>query len=111
MFYKMERTVAERGIEFDEKRFTKIDVIKTRNTNVFVLNFLPKQEMKQHAHPEKDLSLHVLEGSGTLFIDDEQFTIQKGDIIYCEAHEEVGFLNGENGKTSIYGVLSNIPSE
>lgn len=107
----MKKTVAEHGFEFDENRFTKIDLVKTRNTNVFILNFLPNQEMKRHSHPGKDLSLHVLNGTGTLFIDDEQFMIQKGDIIYCEAHEEVGFINGKNEKTSIYGVLSRIPAE
>lgn len=99
------------GFQFDEKRFTKIDLIKTKNTNVFMLNFLPNQEMKQHAHPGKDLSLHVLHGSGTLFIDDEKFDIKAGDIIYCEAHEEVGFINNETDKTSIYGVLSRVPTE
>lgn len=107
----MEKTFASHGIQFDEKRFTKIDLVKTKNTNVFILNFLPKQEMKKHAHPGKNLSLHVLDGSGTLFVDDEQFTIKKGDIIYCESHEEVGFINVEDEKTSIYGVLSKVPIE
>lgn len=94
----MIKTAHNDGVQFHEKRFTKIDLIKTRYTNVFILNFLPNQKMRQHAHPGKDLSLHVLQGSGTLFTDDQKINVKVGDIIYCEAHEAVGFLNNDTEK-------------
>lgn len=40
----MIKTAHNDGVQFHEKRFTKIDLIKTRYTNVFILNFLPNQK-------------------------------------------------------------------
>lgn len=94
--------------QFDEKRFTKIDIIKTRKSMTFVLNFLPGQQMKQHSHPNRELYLHVLEGNGVLIVDDEEFPIAKGDVIFCDPDEQIGFTNTSDEKVSIHGTLTKI---
>lgn len=94
--------------QFNEQRFTKIDIIKTRKSVAFLLNFLPDQEMKQHSHPGRELYLHVLAGTGLLLIDDEENQVSKDDVIYCHAEEEVGFINTGEDNVSIYAVMTKI---
>lgn len=91
--------------QFNEERFTKIDMIKTRRSVAFVLNFLPGQEMRPHTHPDRELYLHVIEGEGTLSIDGREIEVNEGDVIYCEADEEIGFVNTSEGKVSIYATM------
>lgn len=97
--------------QFDEKRFTKIDMIKNRKSSVFLLNFLPGQHMKSHSHPYRELYLHVLEGSGTLFVDEEKVSVTKGDVLYFNPDEQVGFTNTSDKNVSIYGTLTKIYSK
>lgn len=94
--------------QFDEKRFTKINMIRTRHSMAFMLNFLPDQEMRPHNHPDRELYLHVLKGSGVLSIDDKEINIKEGDVIFCEAEEKIGFVNTSGEKVSIYATMSKI---
>lgn len=96
--------------QYDEKRFTKIDIIKTRQSVAFMLNFLPGQEMKQHAHPERELYLHVTHGTGKLLVDEKTIQVKQGDVIYCESEEEIGFLNTSEDKVSIYVTMTKLTS-
>lgn len=94
--------------EFSEERFTKIDIIKRRKSRTFLLNFLPGQHMKKHNHPNRELYLHVLEGTGTLHIDTEDLEIKQGDVIYCDPEEQIGFTNNSEGKVSIYATMATV---
>ncbi|HLQ73620.1 MAG TPA: cupin domain-containing protein [Bacillota bacterium] len=95
--------------QFNLERFTKIDMIKTRTSVAFVLNFLPGQEMKAHHHPNKELYLLVIEGEGTLTIDGEEKIVKKGDVIFCEEEEMIGFINTSEDNVSIYATMSKLP--
>lgn len=99
------KTIAE-GQQFNEERFTKIDIIKTRRSVAFVLNFLPGQDMRPHNHPDRELYLQVLQGTGTLSIDGKNIEVKEGDVIYCEAEEMIGFLNSSDEKVSIYATMT-----
>lgn len=92
--------------QFSEERFTKVDFVKNHRSIGFVLNFLPGQEMKAHHHPGKDLFLYMLDGTGTITIDDEPTVLEVGDVLYCEAEEKVGFINTGEEKVSIYGTMT-----
>lgn len=98
----------EEFIRFDEKRFTKVDMIKHRHSVAFMLNFLPDQQMKSHNHPGRELYLHVISGSGTFLIDGEEVPVKEGDVLYCEPEEQIGFNNTKEGKTSIYVTMTKI---
>lgn len=104
----MEMNNRKSAQQFNENRFTKIDMIKTEHSVAFMLNFLPNQEMKQHAHPDRELYLHVIQGTGDLFIDEEVIRVKEGDVIYCKSDEEIGFLNTSNNKVSIYATMTKI---
>lgn len=94
--------------QFNEDRFTKIDLMKTRQSVAFVLNFLPGQDMRPHTHPDRELYLHVLEGNGTLSIDGKEMEVTEGDVIFCEADEEIGFVNTSEKKVSIYATMTKL---
>lgn len=92
--------------QFNKDRFTKIDMIKTRRSVTFLLNFLPGQHMKPHNHPSRELYLHVLEGDGTFTFDGEELEVAQGDVIYCDPEEKLGFTNTGNNPVSIYATMT-----
>ncbi len=94
--------------QFNENRFTKIDMVKTSSSVAFMLNFLPGQQMKPHNHPHRELYLHVLLGEGVLLVDDEDVSVKQGDIIYCLPEEKIGFINTSEKKVSIYATMNKI---
>lgn len=104
----MEKANISNAQQFNDERFTKIDIIRQRKSRVFLLNFLPGQIMKQHNHPNQELYLHVLVGSGTLQIDEKNLEIYQGDVIHCDADEQIGFINTSTKNVSIYATMSKI---
>jgi len=97
--------------QFSEERFTKIDFIKNKKSTAFVLNFLPGQDMRAHHHPQKELFLYVLDGSGTFTVDGEEVPVKEGDVLYCEENEKIGFTNRSGGKVSIYGAMTKVATK
>lgn len=93
---------------FNEERFTKIDFIKTRNSMTFVLNFLPGQEMRPHDHPNRELYLHILEGSGLLSVDDKEMEVKNGDVVFFDSKEKIGFTNTSDVRVSIHGTMTKV---
>src|SRR5699024_4834103 len=89
----MEKQSLIEAKQFDEKRFTKINVIKTDRSVAVVLNFLPGQEMKPHNHPDRELYLYVVDGEGTFILDGADLAVKQGDVVSCTAEEQIGFKN------------------
>lgn len=104
----MEKQSLIEAQQFDENRFTKIDIIKTRRSVAFMLNFLPGQHMKPHSHPDRELYLYVIEGNGTLSIDGKELEVKTADIVLCNAKEQIGFTNSSENRVSIYATMTKI---
>lgn len=104
----MENSTITAAQQFDEKRFTKIDIVKTRRSVAFMLNFLPDQEMRPHNHPNRELYLLVMEGSGTFNIDGEKFEAKQGDVLLCNEDEQIGFVNTGGKNVSIYVTMTKL---
>lgn len=104
----MEIQKIDNAKQFNEERFTKIDFIKTRNSMTFVLNFLPGQQMKPHNHPNRELYLHVLDGTGLLSVDDKEIEVTKGDVVFFGSEEKIGFINTSEGQVSIHGTMTKV---
>jgi len=94
--------------QFDESRFTKINIIRNKRSSAFLLNFLPNQHMKPHSHPDRELYLYVIEGNGTFLIDREEVEVEKGDVIYCGEEEQIGFTNTGEENVSIYATMTKL---
>ena len=93
-------------IDFNEKNFTKRVVFNEGTSTVFVLNFLPGQQLPLHQHPGTDVILLVLEGKGTVLADGKPTELMKNDVIYCSGDQTFGFQNTSDGKTSCYVMLN-----
>jgi quercetin dioxygenase-like cupin family protein len=104
----MEKQLLSSARQFNEARFTKMDIIKNKRSSAFLLNFLPDQHMKPHNHPGRELYLNVLEGSGTLSIDGEDLEVSEGEVIYCDPEEQIGFTNTGEVRVSIYATMTKI---
>ncbi|WP_068677319.1 cupin domain-containing protein [Oceanobacillus sp. Castelsardo] len=104
----MEKQSITTAQQFDEKRFTKINIIKTTRSVAFMLNFLPGQHMKPHNHPDRELYLHVVEGNGTFSINGEDLEVKTGDVVLCGADEQIGFINTSEDRVSIYATMTKL---
>lgn len=102
----MKQAKISQAKQFNEERFTKIDMLKTRRSVAFLLNFLPGQHMKPHGHPNRELYLYVIEGTGTLIVDDEEIEVTVGDVFYLDPEEQIGFTNTSDQKVSIYATMT-----
>jgi quercetin dioxygenase-like cupin family protein len=109
--YLMEKKELLQAKEFNEDRFTKRILFKQGESVVFVLNFLPGQELPTHQHPGTAVYILVLEGSGTVTVDGQQTLLVKDDVITCEGHEQFSFNNTGAAPASLYVVLNKIPDE
>lgn len=94
--------------QFDENRFTKVNITRNKRSMAFLLNFLPGQHMKPHNHPERELYLHVLAGSGIFLIDGEELKVEKDDVIYCGEEEQIGFTNTGEENVSIFATITKL---
>jgi quercetin dioxygenase-like cupin family protein len=104
----MEKYKIKDAQQFDEEYFTKVNLIRHRHSMAFVLNFVPGQHMKSHNHPDRELYLHVLEGSGILLIDGEEIHVEEGDVLYCGHEEQIGFTNTGDENCSIFATMTKL---
>jgi len=97
--------------EFSENNFTKRIVFKKDESVVFVLNFMPGQELPPHKHPGTQVFLLVLEGTGTMNMDGKETVICKDDLIQVGGDEQFSFKNTGEARLSLHVILSKIPDE
>lgn len=104
----MEKYRITEAQQFNEERFTKINIIRNKRSVAFLLNFLPGQVMKSHNHPNRELYLHVIEGNGVFLVDGEELPVDKGDVIYCGEEEQIGFTNTGEENVSIFATMTKL---
>jgi putative CGCGG family rSAM target protein len=97
--------------EFNEERFTKRVVFQHGDHVIFVLNFMPGQELPTHKHPGTDVYLLVLEGSGTMIADGASEEVAAGELIHVSGDKDFAFKNTGTEKTSLYVFINKIPDE
>ena len=69
---------------FKENHFTKRIIYRNKDSHLFILNFLPGQQMPSHYHYGAELFLHILQGNGTFHIEGNDINVVENDVIYCE---------------------------
>jgi len=98
-------------LDFSDERFTKRIIHKKDDSVVFVLNFMPGQELPSHQHPGTAVYLLVLEGEGEVTVDGESTKVAKNDCIWLDGEEHFAFRNSSDERVSLYVMLAKIPSE
>jgi quercetin dioxygenase-like cupin family protein len=107
----MEKQTLSKFQEFSEERFTKRIVFKKGDSTVFLLNFLPGQELPPHAHPGSEVFIQVMQGEGTFIVDDAEERLSQNEVIHCRDQEKLAFKNTGNEPVSLYVMLSKIPAD
>ncbi|CAM2947908.1 cupin domain-containing protein [Salinicoccus roseus] len=107
----MEKKSAVTAQEFNEERFTKVNVFKKDNSTMFVLNFMPGQKLPEHNHPGHELYLHVARGTGRFTVDDETSGVAEGDVIHIGSEEKISFENDGTEPASIYVTMTRLPKQ
>lgn len=104
----MEKHSIKEALEFNEDRFSKINLLKYRSSTMFMLNFLPDQQLPAHNHPGHELYLLVTQGNGTFTIDGNEVEVEKDDVIHITSDEQLSFRNTGEDPVSIYVTMSRI---
>jgi quercetin dioxygenase-like cupin family protein len=102
----MEKNSVKSYMEYSEEKFTKRVIYKKGETTAFVLNFLPGQTLPAHKHPQTEVYLYVLTGSGTIIIDGVETKVAEADLLHVSSEEEMSFKNSGSEPVSLYVVLS-----
>jgi quercetin dioxygenase-like cupin family protein len=98
-------------LEFSEERFTKRIIHKKDDSVVFVLNFMPGQELPVHNHPGTAVYILVLAGAGDVIVNGEASAIAKDDTVWVDGAEQFAFKNTGSEQTTLYVMLAKIPDE
>ena len=107
----MEKKSISAAQEFSEKQFTKRILFREGKSTVFVLNFMPGQELPVHKHPGSEVYLMVIEGNGTLLINGEPTEIAEKEVVRASGEDDFAFKNTSSGNVSLYVMLNEIPDE
>lgn len=67
------------------KKFAKFSIAKVRKVN---------DEVKLGLDPESDVAYYVLEGTGKCIIEDKEYTIKKGDLVFIPSGTKYKNLKG-----------------
>lgn len=107
----MEKKSIKSAIEYNELKFTKRIVFKNEENTVFVLNFLPGQQLPSHKHPGAEVYILVLTGNGVFTIERETIPVKENDVILSTDDEELAFENNGSEPVSLYVMINKIPDD
>jgi len=107
----MEKNQLHTYQEYSDERFTKRVIYKTEESVVFILNFMPGQQLPRHNHPGTHVFLLILEGTGTMIADDQEVLAMKGDLLKVDGEEQFAIRNDGDQRLSIHVMLNKIPDE
>lgn len=107
----MIRTNLKQYQEYQEHKFTKRIIHKEKDNVIFLLNFSPGAELPAHQHPNANVYILVLNGEGVITSDGADVLVKSGDVIHIDGEEMLSFQNGAESYSSLYVVLTKIPSE
>ncbi|MBT2691858.1 cupin domain-containing protein [Bacillus sp. ISL-55] len=107
----MEKQSLTQYQEFSEERFTKRIVFKKGESTVFLLNFMPGQELPKHTHPGTEVFILTMQGEGTFTIDGEQVAAVSNETVHLSGTEELAYKNTGAEPVTLYVMLNKIPDE
>jgi len=82
--------------EFSDLVPSRENPFKTNRIAFNIYDFEPWQAMPMRRHPLSDSVLLVIQGDGTMFMEDNNFSLEQGEAVYVPAGACYGILAGEN---------------
>ncbi len=107
----MEKQSLKQFQEFSEERFTKRIVFKKGDSTVFLLNFMPGQELPKHTHPGTEVFILTVAGEGTFTIDGKEIVANANETMHLSGTEELSYKNTGAEPVTLYVMLNKIPDE
>lgn len=95
---------------FNGDRFTKRILFQNGDSLVFVLNFMPGQQLPTHKHPGTHVYLTALSGEGTVTVNGQDQLLRLGEVLQLEGDEDLAYRNSGNEPSSIYVWLCKVPA-
>jgi quercetin dioxygenase-like cupin family protein len=106
----MEKKSVTEAIQYQEERFTKKILFQKGDSVVFILNFMPGQQLPAHTHPGAEVYIYALRGSGTITVNDREEDFTEEEVIHIAENESFAFRNSSNLPASLHVVISKLPS-
>ncbi|WP_059044580.1 cupin domain-containing protein [Paenibacillus rubinfantis] len=96
--------------DYQTEKFTKRIAFKKGESVVFVLNFMPGQELPTHTHPNTDVFILALQGSGSITVDGTASPLAQGEVLHLEGAEAFSYRNDGIEPASLYVMLTKVPA-
>ncbi len=88
-------------IDYREKQRTKQRVIITETMTSELLCYEPGQGTVAHHHVKEDEAFLVLEGGGTITVDDETFEVEKHSLVFAPVGSSHGLQADKDSRMSV----------
>ncbi len=89
------------AIEYREKQRTKQRIILTENMTSELLCYEPGQGTVEHHHINDDEAFFVIEGEGTITVDDESFEVGTHDLVFAPKGARHGLQADKGSRLSV----------
>lgn len=76
---------------------------------MFMLNFMPDQQLPAHKHPGADVFILALKGNGIINVNDVEQDLAEGDVIHLAGDESFSYCNNGHQPASLHVVISKVP--
>ncbi|WP_342437337.1 cupin domain-containing protein [Paenibacillus sp. FSL L8-0436] len=105
----MEKKTLVEAIQYQEERFTKKILFQKGDSVMFMLNFMPGQQLPAHKHPGADVFILALKGNGIINVNDVEQDLAEGDVIHLAGDESFSYRNNGHQPASLHVVISKVP--
>jgi quercetin dioxygenase-like cupin family protein len=86
----MERLEIPRLLEYSSARQTRKKLIASESLIAELVCYEPGQATTHHVHPRQDEIFHVIEGGGTILVDEEEAPVSAGSVVFVPAGSRHG---------------------
>ncbi|MDQ2074306.1 cupin domain-containing protein [Haloarcula sp. H-GB4] len=96
--------------EYDDDRFSAVEVFRSERMKVVCGYFEPGQFIPVHA-PASDVAVHVQSGTGVVRDGDTKRAVEPGDVVVVEADTDRGVKADEDGRLEALLVTAPPPTD
>lgn len=96
--------------EYDDDRFSAVEVFRSERMKVVCGYFEPGQFIPVHA-PASDVAVHVQSGTGVVRDGDTKRAVEPGDVVVVEADTTRGVKADEDGRLEALLVTAPPPTD
>jgi quercetin dioxygenase-like cupin family protein len=98
---KMKRMNLEKLEQFDDKKFSRHEVLEGERSHALLLCLRPGQSVPAHRHEGYEILLHALHGQADVTLDGEQMTLRAGDFVLVDGANDFAPVNNGEGNFSM----------